>query len=73
MEIQKDAIKPRQNVLIADDLIATGGSAIAAANLIEKLGGIVTGFAFVIELANLNGANKLRALGYNVQSLVVYK
>jgi adenine phosphoribosyltransferase len=73
MEIQKDAIKPRQNVLIADDLIATGGSAVAAAHLIEKLGGIVTGFAFVIELANLDGANKLRTLGYNVQSLVVYK
>lgn len=73
MEIQKDAIKPRQNVLIADDLIATGGSAVAAARLVEKLGGTVTGFAFVIELDNLDGANKLRSLGYNVQSLVVYK
>jgi adenine phosphoribosyltransferase len=72
MEIQKDAIKPRQKVLIADDLIATGGSAIAAAHLIEELGGIVTGFAFVVELTDLNGANKLRALGYKVQSLVVY-
>jgi adenine phosphoribosyltransferase len=72
MEIQKDAIKPRQNVLIADDLIATGGSAIAAAHLIEQLGGIISGFAFLIELTDLNGANKLRSLGYKVQSLVVY-
>ena len=72
MEIQKDAIKPRQNVLIADDLIATGGSAIAAAHLIEELGGNVSGFAFVIELTDLKGANKLRTLGYKVQSLVVY-
>ena len=73
IEIQKDAIKPGQSVLIADDLIATGGSAVAAARLVEKLGGTVTGFAFVIELDNLDGANKLRTLGYNVQSLVVYK
>ena len=73
MEIQKDAIKPGQSVLIADDLIATGGSAVAAARLVEKLGGTVVGFAFVIELDNLDGANKLRTLGYNVQSLVVYK
>jgi adenine phosphoribosyltransferase len=72
MEIQKDAIKPRQNVLIADDLIATGGSAIAAAHLIEELGGNVSGFAFVIELTDLKGAKKLRTLGYKVQSLVVY-
>ncbi|HYX55857.1 MAG TPA: adenine phosphoribosyltransferase [Nitrososphaeraceae archaeon] len=72
MEIQKDAIKPRQNVLIADDLIATGGSAIAAAHLIEELGGNVSGFAFVIELTDLKGASKLRTLGYKVQSLVVY-
>ena len=72
MEIQKDAIKPYENILIADDLIATGGSAVAAANLIEQLGGIVTGFAFVIELAGLEGANKLRTLGYKVETLVVY-
>jgi adenine phosphoribosyltransferase len=72
MELQKDAIKPRQNVLIADDLIATGGSAITAAHLIEELGGNVIGFAFVMELARLKGANKLRTLGYKVQSLVVY-
>jgi adenine phosphoribosyltransferase len=72
MELQRDAVKPRQNVLIADDLIATGGSAIAAARLIEELGGNVTGFAFVMELTHLNGGNKLRTLGYKVQSLVVY-
>lgn len=72
MEIQKDAIKKGQNILIADDLIATGGTAIAAAHLVEELGGKVIGFAFVIELADLSGANKLRKMGYQVQSLVVY-
>lgn len=73
MEIQKDAVKKGQNIVIADDLIATGGTAIAAAHLIKELGGKVVAFAFVIELAGLGGANKLRKMGYQVQSLVVYQ
>jgi adenine phosphoribosyltransferase len=72
MELQSDAIKKGQKVLIADDLIATGGTAVAAAKLVEELGGRVVGFAFVIELAGLKGADRLRDLGYKVQSLVVY-
>jgi adenine phosphoribosyltransferase len=72
MELQKDAVKPSQSILMADDLIATGGTATAAAHLVEQLGGIVVGFAFVIELASMDGANKLRKMGYQVHSLVVY-
>jgi adenine phosphoribosyltransferase len=73
MELQSGAVKKGQKVLIADDLIATGGTAVAAAQLVEELGGKVAGFAFVIELAELKGADRLRDLGYKVQSLVVYK
>jgi len=72
MEIQNDAIQRGQNVLIADDLIATGGTAAAAAHLVEALGGKVVGFAFVIELKDLKGAGLLRDMGYDVHSLVVY-
>ena len=72
MELQNDAIAKGQNVLVADDLIATGGTAIAASQLIEEVGGRVAGFAFVIELGGLKGADRLRKLGYEVQSLVVY-
>jgi adenine phosphoribosyltransferase len=72
MELQKDAVKPNQSILIADDLIATGGTAVAAAQLIEELSGKVAGFAFVIELASMNGADKLRKMGYQVHSLMVY-
>jgi adenine phosphoribosyltransferase len=72
MELQNDAIVKGQNVLVADDLIATGGTAIAASQLMEQVGGRVAGFAFVIELGGLKGADRLRKLGYEVQSLVVY-
>ncbi|MEM2759985.1 MAG: adenine phosphoribosyltransferase [Nitrososphaerales archaeon] len=70
MEIQCDAINKGENVLIADDLIATGGTAKASAELIERLGGNVSGFAFVIELAGLKGRALLQ--GYDVYSLVKY-
>ena len=72
MEIQKDSIRKGQKVLIADDLIATGGTAIAAERLVLELGGKIVGFAFVIELASIGGARKIRKLGYEVHSLVVY-
>jgi adenine phosphoribosyltransferase len=70
MEIQEDIISSNDRVLIADDLIATGGTAIAAAKLIESLGAKVVGFAFIVELARLKGRELLK--GYNVCSLVVY-
>jgi adenine phosphoribosyltransferase len=72
MELQHDAVKEGQNVLVADDLIATGGTAVAASQLIQQVGGKVSGFAFVIELGDLNGSGRLRKMGHKVESLVVY-
>ena len=72
MELQQDAIDKGNNILVADDLIATGGTAIAAAQMIKELGGKVAGFAFIIELSDLKGANRLREMGYNVESLVAF-
>jgi adenine phosphoribosyltransferase len=70
LEIHKDAVAPGQRVLIVDDVLATGGTAAAVAKLVEKLGGKVAGFAFVIELDFLNGRDKLN--GYPVHSLIHY-
>ena len=70
VEIHKDAVRPGQKVVIVDDLMATGGSAQAAAKLVEKLGGEVVRMVFVMELAGLEGRKKLA--GYDVESLIVY-
>lgn len=70
LEIHSDAIKPGQHVLIIDDVLATGGTAQAATKLVEKLGGIVAGLGFVIELDFLNGREKLP--GRDVHSLIHY-
>ena len=70
MEIHKEAIKPGQRVVIVDDLLATGGTAKAAAHLVEKMGGKVECFAFVIELAGLKGREVLD--GYRVESLTKF-
>jgi len=70
IEIHKDAINPRDKVLIHDDLLATGGTAKAAIKLVEKLGGEVVQVLFLIELSFLNGREKLK--GYNVKALVDY-
>ena len=59
VEIHKDAIEPGKKVLLIDDLLATGGTAAASFNLIEKIGGIPAGVAFVVELSFLNGREKL--------------
>jgi adenine phosphoribosyltransferase len=59
LEIHTDAIRSGQRVLIVDDLLATGGTAAAAVQLVEALGGVVAGIAFLIELAGLNGAAAL--------------
>jgi adenine phosphoribosyltransferase len=59
IEIHKDAIEPGQRVLIVDDLLATGGTASAAVELVKKLGGKIVGVAFVIELESLRGRDKL--------------
>src|SRR5438105_684108 len=59
LEIHRDAIVPGERVLIVDDVIATGGTAAATASLVERLGGEVVGFAFVIELEFLKGRKKI--------------
>ena len=70
LEIHKDAIEPGQRVLISDDLLATGGTALATVKLVEMLGGKVSGLAFVIELEFLKGRRRLN--GYDVFSLLKY-
>jgi adenine phosphoribosyltransferase len=70
LEVHADAIKPGQNVLVHDDLLATGGTARAKVELVEKLGGNVVGIAFLIELSALKGREKLQ--GYDVFSLITY-
>ncbi len=67
-----DACAPGARVLIADDLVATGGSALAAARLVRRAGGTVTGCAFLIDLPALGGADALRADGLRVASLLNY-
>jgi len=71
LEMHKDAITPGAKVLIVDDLLATGGSAKAACELVEKLGGQVVGLAFLIELVDLKGREKLK--GYDVFSMIQYE
>ena len=71
LEIHTDAIGEGHNVIIADDLLATGGTAEAVVRLVEKLGGNVAGLAFVVELEFLNGRGKLA--GYDVFSLLKYQ
>lgn len=71
IEIHKDAIKPGQRVVIIDDLIATGGTIEAIIKLVEGLGGEVAGICFLMELAGLNGKEKLK--GYRVDSVIKYE
>lgn len=71
LEIHSDAIKPGDKVLIVDDLLATGGTAKAACDLIEKLGGEVVGLAFLIELSFLNGREVLK--DYPVFSVIPFE
>ncbi len=71
LTIHKDAVKPGQRVLITDDLLATGGTIDATIQLVEKLGGIVVGIAFLIELNYLNGREKLD--GYDILTIIPYE
>ncbi len=70
LEVHKDAIHSGERVLIVDDVLATGGTALAAAKLVERLGGTVMGIACLIELGFLNGRKKLA--GYDFFSLITY-
>lgn len=71
LEMHEDAVKPGQKVLLCDDLLATGGTAAAAIELIRKLGGVVDGAAFAVELNFLHGRSKLP--GLDVFSLMQYE
>ncbi len=70
LEIHKDSIKPKEKVLIIDDLVATGGTAEAGAKLVEKSGGIVSGFIFVMNLFDLGGKKLIENKGYKAFSLI---
>ncbi len=70
LEMHKDAIEPGQKVLVIDDLLATGGTAKATIDLVERLGGEVAAVLFLIELTFLNGLEKLK--GYDVYSLIEF-
>ena len=71
LEIHRDAVGNGHRVIIADDLLATGGTAKAVCNLVEQLGGTVVGLVFVVELEFLPGRTKLE--GYDVRSLIKYQ
>lgn len=70
LEMHDDGIRKGDRVLIVDDLIATGGTALATAELVESAGGGVAGFGFIIELTELKGRDKLE--GYDIESLIRY-
>lgn len=70
LEIHKDAFEPGKRVVIIDDLLATGGTALASAKLVEQVGGKVVGFGFAIELLDLKGKEFLN--NYNVETLLKY-
>ncbi|RKZ18349.1 adenine phosphoribosyltransferase [bacterium] len=70
LEIHIDAVKEGEKILIVDDLLATGGTALAVAKLVERLGGSVVGISFLVELTFLNGRKKLE--GYKVHSVIEY-
>lgn len=71
LEVHKDAIEEGKKVLIIDDLLATGGTVCAACKLIEKIGGVISGMAFLIELSELKGREKLPALA-KITSMLTY-
>ena len=70
IEVHKDSISKGEKILVIDDLIATGGTAEAAAKLIEMSGGIVAGFIFIINLFDLPGEKRLKDKGYLIKSLI---
>ena len=72
IEVHKDSIAKGERILVIDDLIATGGTAEAAAKLIEISGGIVAGFIFVINLFDLKGNDLLKKKGYKSESLIEF-
>ena len=72
IEVHEDGIKAGERILIVDDLIATGGTAEAAVKLIERMGGVAAGAAFVIDLPDLGGAKKIQQMGVPCHSLIAF-
>ena len=73
VEVHDDALQPGEKVLLVDDLLATGGTAEAGINLIERLGGKVIGCAFVVDLPDLGGRKRLEAMGMTVHALCAFE
>ena len=73
IEVHKDAIKKGQKILIHDDVLATGGTALAAGNLIQKLGGSIVGFSFLLNLKFLAGEKKIEGLSDTILSVINYE
>ncbi len=73
VEIHRDAVEKGTKVLLIDDLLATGGTALAAATLIEKLGGVVSEMAFIVNLPDVGGYRKLKDKNYNVFYLTEFE
>jgi adenine phosphoribosyltransferase len=73
VEVHDDAIQPGEKVLLVDDLLATGGTAEAGIKLIERLGGVIIGCAFVVDLPELGGRRKLESMGMDVHTLCEFE
>jgi len=73
MEMHEDAVAPGERVILVDDLIATGGTAEGAVKLLRQMGADVVSAVFMVDLPDLGGADKLRALGVNVRTLVSFE
>ncbi|AAM71539.1 MAG TPA: adenine phosphoribosyltransferase [Chlorobaculum sp.] len=73
IEMHTDALVQGQRVLLVDDLLATGGTALAAAGLVEKLGGVVASMAFIVNLPDIGGEKKIREKGYNIYFLTEFE
>lgn len=73
MEMHRDAIQPGERVLLVDDLIATGGTAVAAVNLLRQMGAEIVAACFIVDLPDLGGRKKLEELGVNVRTLLEFE
>ena len=73
MEMHTDAISPGERIILADDLIATGGTAEAAVKVLRSLGGELLAACFIIDLPSLGGARRLEALGVPVRTLIAFE
>jgi adenine phosphoribosyltransferase len=73
IEMHTDSLVQGQRVLLVDDLLATGGTALAAAGLVEKLGGVVASMAFIVNLPDIGGEKKIRDKGYDIYSLTEFE